>query len=149
MAFVLVAAACGVIAAPAVAATNVVNEVQIQAQIFRKDPDAKALKDVHPKTHRQVKALIPRYRRLETRFRTAATAVSHSTTRTPAQRLAKHQWVVGARTFANGLHQLDAGLGQILHHKRQQARRTILSADRALQHGDRQIAAANQALGLR
>jgi hypothetical protein len=126
-----------------------VTEVQIQARIFRKDPDAKALKDVHPKTHREVRALIPRYRRLEARFRTAATAVSRATTSTPTQRLGRRQWVRGARTFANGLLRLDAGLGQILHHKRQQARRTILSADRALQNGDHQIAAANQALGLR
>jgi hypothetical protein len=139
----------GAVAAPAVAATNVVIEVQIQARIFRKDPDTKGLNHVHPRTRRQVKALIPRYRRLEKRFRTAATAVSRARATTSSQRLGRRQWVRGARTFANGLHELDAGLMHILHHKPSQANRTISAADRRLQNGDKLIAAGNHTLGLR
>jgi hypothetical protein len=136
-------------AVPAAAATNVVTEVQVQARIFRNDPDTKGLNHVHPRTRRQVMVLIPRYRRLEKRFRSAATAVSHATAVTAGQRTGRGQWVRGARTFANGLHRLDAGLEQLLHRQPTRARRTIGAADRTLRNGDKLIAAGKHTLGLK
>ena len=140
---------CGVIAGPAAASTNVVIEVQTQARIFRHDPTVKGLDHVHLKTRKQVAALIPKYRKLERRFRSAAKAIAGSKANTAAQRLGKKQWVTGARTFANGLHQFDVGLTQLLNRHSTKARHTIGAADRKLQHGNKLIAAGNHTLGLR
>jgi hypothetical protein len=141
--------AFGVIASTASASTNVIVEVQIQARIFKKDPAIKDLSHVNPKTKAQVEALIPRYRHLEKRFRTAANAIAGSSANTAGQRLGRTEWVTGARTFANGLNEFDAGLEQLLHGKPSQAKTTISNGDKKLQAGDKLIAKGNHTLGLR
>ena len=142
------AATFGAIASTASASTNVIVEVQIQARIFKKDPAIKGLNHVNPKTKAQVEALIPRYRHLEKRFRTAANAVAGSSANTASQRLGRTQWSAGARTFANGLNEFDAGLEQLLHGKQSQAKQTIIAANKKLQAADKLIAKGDHTLGL-
>jgi hypothetical protein len=138
----------GAIAGTASASTNVILEVQIQARIFKKDPAIKGLDHVKLKNKAQVEALIPRYRHLEKRFRAAATAVAGSSVNTASQKLGRTQWVTGARMFANGVHEFDAGLEQLIHGKRTQAKHTIVAANKKLQAGDRLIAKGDHTLGL-
>jgi hypothetical protein len=142
------AATFGVVAGPAAASNNVIVEVQIQARIFKNDPAIKGLAHVNPTSKAQIKALIPKYEHLEKRFRTAATAVAGSSTNTASQKLGQTQWVTGARTFANGLHQFDAGLEQLLHGQTSQAKQTIAGGDKKLMAGDKLIAKGNHTLGL-
>jgi hypothetical protein len=142
------AATFGAIASTASASNNVIVEVQIQARIFKKDPAIKGLNHIDPKTKAQVEALIPRYRHLEKRFRTAATAVAGSSANTASQKLGRTQWATGARTFANGLNEFDAGLEQLLHGKQSQAKMTIVAANKKLHAGDKLIAKGDHTLGL-
>jgi hypothetical protein len=139
------AVAFGATAGPA-AASNVVIEVQIQAKIFQKDKALKGLEHVHPRTKAEVRKLIPKYHHLERRFRTAATAVAHSTANNAAQRTGRTQWVSGARTFADGVHEFDNGLTALLKNKPARAKRLIAAADRRLTQGDKELAKANRTL---
>lgn len=142
------AAAFGGLAGSARAA-NVIVEVQIQAKIFQKDPALKGLNHVDPKTKAQVKALIPRYAHLSKRFNDAADAVAGSTANTASQKLGKKQWVTGARTFADGLDEFDAGLKLLLHGRSTQAKKDINAGDKKLVAGDKLLAKANVTLGLK
>ena len=145
------AAALGAAALPATASAsnNVINEVQIQARIFEKNPAVKALHNFHPRTRAQLKAAIPKYRTLEKVFRTAATAVSHSSAANPTQKKGRTQWVTGTREFATGLHQFDHSLQLLFKGQNSSATRQLTAADKKLKGGTKLIATANHTLGLR
>lgn len=142
------AAALGAATVPASAASNVIIEVQIQAHIFQKDPAVKALNHFHPSNKAQLKAAIPKYRKLETRFRAAATAVAHSSVANPTQRKGRTRWVTGAREFAAGLHQFDHSLQLLFKGKDSSAHAQLSAADKKLTGATKLIAKADHTLGL-
>jgi hypothetical protein len=141
------AAAFGAVAVPASASTNVVIQVQILAKKFSKDKDVKAVQTTRPKSIAQLKALLPKYEHVEKEFRAAATTVSKSSANTANQRKGRTQWVTGARTFANGLHQFDTSVEALLHGDKT-AEKQVIAADKTLAKGDKLLAAANKTLGL-